>query len=106
VGEVHEKVLCRGKTAKLKGDLYHYSFKDFRDFVEKNLKYARLSASSKKGAGFLDFLLRPPWTFFKLFILKRGFLDGWRGLILASSYAFFTLAKYAFVKERSFERRN
>ena len=104
-GEIHEVVKCFGKIGKLHGDLYHYSFKDFQDFVEKNLRYSRLSAQIlyKKGKKFraLDLILRPLWTFVKFFFLKKGFLDGWRGFTISLSYAFFNLAKYTFLKELS-----
>ncbi len=104
-GEIHEVVKCFGKIGKLHGDLYHYSFKDFQDFVEKNLRYSRLSAQIlyKKGkkSRALDLTFRPVWTFFKFFLLKKGFLDGWRGFTISLSYAFFNLAKYTFLKELS-----
>lgn len=106
-GELHEVVRCFGKVGKLKGDLYHYSFKDFKDFLHKNLKYSRASAEilHRKGRRVKNYeiVLRPLWTFFKLYFLKKGFLDGWRGFAVSLSYAFFNLSKYVFLKELSDE---
>ena len=104
-GELHEIVKCFGKSGKLKGDLYHYSFKDFEDFIRKNLIYAKKSAEIlyKEGrkTSTLDIIIRPTWTFLKFFFIKKGFLDGWRGFTVSLSYAFFNLAKYVFLKELS-----
>ncbi|WP_461829669.1 glycosyltransferase family 2 protein [Aquifex sp.] len=104
-GELHEVVRCFGKIGKLKGDLYHYSFKDFKDFLMKNIRYSEISAKAlhKKGkrASSRDIIIRPVWTFIKFFFLKKGFLDGWRGFTISLSYAFFNLAKYVFLKELS-----
>ena len=104
-GELHEIVKCFGKSGKLKGDLYHYSFKDFEDFIRKNLIYAKKSAEilykEGKKTSTLDIIIRPTWTFLKFFFIKKGFLDGWRGFTVSLSYAFFNLAKYVFLKELS-----
>jgi hypothetical protein len=45
-------------------------------------------------AGFRNLVLRPPFKFVKCYILKRGFLDGWPGFIIAATSAFYVLAKY------------
>ncbi len=104
-GELHEVVRCFGKIGKLKGDLYHYSFKDFKDFIVKNIRYSEISAKAlhKKGKkpSSKDIIIRPIWTFIKFYFLKKGFLDGWRGFTISLSYAFFNLAKYVFLKELS-----
>ena len=47
-----------------------------------------------------DLTLRPVWTLLRMYLLQQGFLDGWRGLILAGLYACYTLAKYAYLWER------
>lgn len=45
-------------------------------------------------ASVLDILLRPPHRFVRGFVLKRGFLLGWRGLILACLDAHSVWLKY------------
>ena len=40
-------------------------------------------------------LLGPPAAFFKQYVLKRGFLDGVRGLVVSAGSAFDVLLKYA-----------
>lgn len=104
-GELHEVVKCYGKAGKVKGDLYHYSFENLKDFVLKNINYSEKSAEILRRKGkkvkTFDIIFRPLWAFFKFFILKRGFLDGWRGFLISFSYAYFTLLKYSFLKEKS-----
>ncbi|AAC07593.1 glycosyltransferase family 2 protein [Aquifex aeolicus] len=102
-GELHEVVKCSGSIGKLKGDLYHYSFKNLDEFFSKNLKYSKISAEILYKNGRIvknyELFTRPVWTFFKFFIMKRGFLDGWRGFLISASYAFFNFTKYAYLKE-------
>ena len=44
-------------------------------------------------------VLRPVYTFFKMYVLKAGFRDGLEGFFLAWSYAYYTLLKYFKLKE-------
>jgi hypothetical protein len=44
-------------------------------------------------------VVRPPWRFFRAYILRRGFLDGWQGYYIARLSAFSTLTKYAMLLE-------
>jgi len=42
-----------------------------------------------------DLLLRPPARFVKEYLLKKGFLDGLPGLVIAVSTMYYVFAKYA-----------
>ena len=101
--EVHEKVSLNGKTGYLKNPLEHHTYKNISDFLKRMNKYSTLSAEelykNHKKVGYLDMLLRPPFTFFKMYILKRGFLDGYLGFLLALLYSFYTFSKYTKLKE-------
>lgn len=96
---VHEAVRVQGRTGTLKGDLLHYTYRDTADFLDRMNRYSTLGARELRRAGrrasWLDLLARPPFTFFRMFVLKRGFLDGGLGFRLAVLYAFYTFAKYA-----------
>ena len=95
---VHEAVRVSGPVGTLRGDLLHYTYRDTADFVERLNRYSSLGAGElrKKGrrVSLLDLLFRPPFTFFRMFILKRGFLDGVLGLKLAGLYSMYTFVKY------------
>ena len=96
---VHEKLEISGKIGYLKNHLLHYTDPDLNHYLSKLNQYTSLSAKElfKKGkkANVFDLLFRPLATFFKMFILRAGFLDGVYGLILAMFSSFHVLTKYA-----------
>lgn len=101
--DVHETLKIKGKTEKLQGYLLHYSYKDLHDHFTKLLKYARLSAKSYQNTGmkfrFSRLFLSPIVAFLKQLIIKKTFLDGFRGLIVAMSAFFYVFLKYLFLWE-------
>jgi (heptosyl)LPS beta-1,4-glucosyltransferase len=46
-------------------------------------------------SGMSDLILRPVFLFLKMYILKRGFLDGKEGFLLAVFSANYVFTKYA-----------
>lgn len=104
--EVHEKVIVEGKKEYLKEPILHFTYQSIEDFVVKMQRYSTLSAielrrknPSKYGI-LVKMIFSPLFTFFKMFILRLGFLDGLRGLILAVFYGFYSFLKYAKALER------
>lgn len=100
---VHEVVHLSGPAGTLRGDLLHYTYRDEADFLERMERYAALGAQEMRKEGKratpLDLLFRPPATFLRMFLLRRGFLDGALGFRLALLYARYTFAKYAKLRE-------
>jgi glycosyltransferase involved in cell wall biosynthesis len=99
-GQVHESVQV-AKTAKLREEILHYTYKDVEDQKRRMETYARLWAEDRKQEGcratLADRLLRPPWRFFRGLLLKGGFLDGWRGVLIAWYCARETAMKYKYL---------
>ena len=97
--QVHADVMCEGSIGRLKSPFLHYSFRTLEQYITKLNRYTTWGAGDVVNAGrrvgLLDLLLRPPVTFLKMFILRAGFLDGFRGLLLCLFSAFYTLSKYA-----------
>jgi hypothetical protein len=62
----------------------HYSGLSARDLRDRGRR-----------AGFWGMLLRPPFRFFQLYILRGGFLDGLPGLQMAMLVAFIGFLKQA-----------
>ena len=87
---VHEKVILNGESAPLQSPMLHYAYDTIEQFITKQNRYSSLGAKHN----FFKALLNPTWTFFKLFILKGGILEGWRGYIIAKLYAQYTFWKY------------
>ena len=95
---VHEKVIVKGRNGYLKNDLLHYTDPDYDHYLEKLNRYTSIDAQQRYLEGTtgssVNLLIRPVAIFFKTYFLKRGFLDGLPGLILAVSSAFHVFAKY------------
>lgn len=95
---VHETVKVHGKVGYLEEPLEHYTYRSISDYLERMDRYSSLAAGELyrggRKAGPLDLLLRPPFTFLRMYLLQGGFLEGWRGLLLAGLYACYTFAKY------------
>lgn len=104
---VHETIEIAGMVDLLREPLEHHTYVSVHDFLQRMARYADLAAGEMhavgKRCGVMDLTLRPVWTFLRMYLLQRGCLDGWRGLLLAGLYACYTLAKYAALWER--ERR-
>ena len=98
--EVHETVIPSGRNIGiLKGLLLHYTHRDYKHGLDKAADYAWLGAlkyhrKGRKSGGLLLALLRATWTFFLIYILRRGFLDGSVGFIVAMTYAQVNFNKY------------
>lgn len=119
--EVHEHVLLDGQVGYLQAEMEHYAFPTIETWVEKHNRYsnweAKILASPdasdaasrarldpqlarkrrlKHLAGRLPF--RPMLRFFYHYIVRRGFLDGYRGYVfcrLMGIYEFLNVTKAA-----------
>jgi len=96
---VHEKLILEGKTGFLMNEILHYTDPDISHYLSKMDKYTTLSAqkllAEGKSTTVFDLLFRPAAIFFKMYLLKSGFLDGWQGFLLASFSSFHVFVKYA-----------
>jgi glycosyltransferase involved in cell wall biosynthesis len=95
----HEKVVLRGRTARLHGPLLHYTYRDTSDHLATINIFTGVAARELvlrgRTASALDLLLRPLWRFVRFYLLRRGFMEGLAGLFVAQSAAFYVFAKYA-----------
>ena len=84
---VHEGLVVNGEVKFISGDLLHYSYDDISELREKATKYAKLGAEVYKGRNTFYLLIKivisPVAKFFKTYILKRGFTDGYLGLMIS-----------------------
>jgi glycosyltransferase involved in cell wall biosynthesis len=95
----HDRVEVAGRVVKLEGALHHYAYRDLDHHLGKVNRYTTTMAHglAERGVEFrwLDLVLRPPARFLRMYVLRRGFLDGGRGLILAAIGGFYVFLKYA-----------
>jgi glycosyltransferase involved in cell wall biosynthesis len=100
--EVHEKVEIQGTVGFLKNPLEHITYRSLDDFLVRMNRYSTLAALQIRKEGrrykFYD-LLRPPFTFLHMYVLRGGFLEGYLGFLLSMLYAFYTLVKYSRLRE-------
>lgn len=96
---VHEKLECDGPITTLRGDLHHFSFPTLSSHVAKINPFADLFVQQQqaKGGRFspVTAVLRPAWRFFRAYVLRLGFLDGFPGLYIAWATAFGAFVRYS-----------
>ncbi|WP_415906401.1 glycosyltransferase family 2 protein [Neptuniibacter sp. QD72_48] len=96
--KVHELVITEGfEVENLAGTVRHYPYQNISQFIVKLDKYSSLFAEDKQGikkSSPLKASLNGIYSFFKTYFLKRGFMDGSAGLIIAFSHMATNFYKY------------
>jgi len=96
---VHEKLEYQGAVGRLKNDILHYTDETLFHYLSKFNRYTSLAAEdlieARKKFSLYDVLVRPPFLFFKMYVLRLGFLDGMHGLILCLLSSAYVFTKYA-----------
>lgn len=97
--EVHANMLVDGPIGTLAHKLDHYTYRTFDEYFEKFRRYTTWSANDQwkrgKRASFGKILFRPLGRFLKMYVLRRGFLDGVPGLIVCCLAAISVFTRYA-----------
>ena len=123
--EVHEHVVVRGRSARLRVEMDHYAFPSVAVFVEKHNRYSNWeaqvatdklmggSAGQISGANvgtrrrlktlFLRMPFRPLLRFLYVYVWQKGFLDGAEGYYFARLHGFYEFL--SMVKTRELERQ-
>ena len=114
--EIHEHVIVNGSTGRLKSVMNHFAFPTIESFVEKHNRYSnweavvsqeeenpmsklqnkQVNARRQLKRLFKSMPFRPTLRFLYVYILQKGFLDGWAGYIFArlhGQYEFLSIAK-------------
>jgi len=96
--KVHEKIIKDGLNIEtLKGEVKHYPYSSITDFIIKLDRYSTIYAQDnvgKKASSPLKAFLNAHFSFFKTYFIKRGFMDGYAGLIIAFSHMATNFYKY------------
>lgn len=98
-GLVHQQIRHQYEERKLKHFITHYAYASWEQYFNKFNLYTKLAAEKnyqkgKRTCFFRDIVLRPCFAFFKMYILKAGWLDGRVGFIMAAYHYFYTMSKY------------
>jgi glycosyltransferase involved in cell wall biosynthesis len=96
--EIHENTHVNGSVGHLSGHLEHFSYRSLTDHHNRMARYADLMARALyargKRCGLGKVLFNPQWRFFRGYVLRLGFLDGWRGLVFHLVEANYVRRKY------------
>jgi hypothetical protein len=107
---VHEKIIINDlQIKKIDGEVKHYPYSTITDFITKANTYSTLFAKNnmgKKKSSPTKAILNGIYSFIKTYFFKRGFLDGYAGLIIAFSHMVTNFYKYIKLYELNQELEN
>jgi glycosyltransferase involved in cell wall biosynthesis len=98
-GIIHESVRFVGPPGRLNGDLLHYTVRSLEEHQAKVEKYSALAAQQMHWEGQRSWrpgmYVAAPWRWVQTMVFHAGFLDGYRGLLIAKMAARSVRLKYA-----------
>lgn len=97
--KVHENIIDTNMYIKelSNGSILHYSYRNISDFIIKTDRYSTLFAQNnvgKKSSSPAKAIANALYTFIKTYFFKKGFLDGYAGLIIAFTHMSVNFYKY------------
>ncbi|MFO7975632.1 MAG: glycosyltransferase family 2 protein [Candidatus Hydrogenedentota bacterium] len=96
---VHSKVVVDGTMSRIDEVMYHDTYRDFDEYFRTFQRFTTWGAEDllEKGkrVSLFDLTLRPLSKFLKMYVIRRGFLDGYHGAVLSMLGAFSVFMKYA-----------
>jgi glycosyltransferase involved in cell wall biosynthesis len=96
---VHEGLEPVADVGRLAAPVEHLPYRDLAEHLEKLNRYAAWGAQDLwdrgRRARLPDLLVRPPFTFFRTYVLQLGILEGWHGVVLCGLAAVSVFMKYA-----------
>lgn len=88
--EVHPKLIVRGKLTDLTNPILHYPYPNLKVYFEKFNRYIRWEVDEMgkhyrnlTTYDFIKSILSSPFNFYRIYISKKAFIDGWRGLFFS-----------------------
>lgn len=92
------EVVAGGEVTRLEEPIEHLSYRSFEHHLRTIDSFTAIAAAAMRAEGrrasWVDVLGRPPAAAFKSLVLKRGFVDGWRGLLIAAMAGYYVGLKY------------
>ncbi len=102
--EVHAHLKVSGRAGRFNGHFLHEGFKDFKTWTLKLDRYVRYETDElikqNKKFRLSRVTVYPVLVFARSYFWQRGFLEGYRGFLLAVLDAFYYYATYARLYER------
>jgi hypothetical protein len=92
----------KGAIGDLESNLLHFTCESLSEHLKTMDRYTTLAAEQLIADGqtvtWGRLIFEPPWTFFRTYFVKLGFLDGVEGLAIANMAALYSFLKYAKVR--------
>lgn len=96
---VHPRVIYEGRCGRLRGDIIHYSYGDFSEFIDSLNGQTTKEAEKWLSTGRKMLLWKALWRafdrFFRGYVAKKGYRDGVVGLMVAVNGGFYQILSYA-----------
>ncbi|HUI10478.1 MAG TPA: glycosyltransferase family 2 protein [Bacteroidota bacterium] len=99
--EIHGGFSTHGRRGRLKGYLYHHTYRTIYAYVEKMNEYTSLHVSNRlrdnpaARVRWYNLVLSPLSHFLRMFFSRRGYRDGFHGFVLALLDATYAMLMYA-----------
>lgn len=100
---VHEKLIIEGKIQKLSGSIYHFTYRNISEHLDRINKFSDLGAQKlyvqRKKCRLYHLVFLPFFRFTKSYFLKAGFLDGFAGFVISALNGYSIFIRYAKLRE-------
>ncbi len=97
--EVHEGYRLLGRAGYLKNPIWQFPFRNLEQLMEKANRYSSLGALKLERRNIRGSMAKAfahgLASFLQIYVLKRGFLDGWAGFVIALGNFEGTFYRYA-----------
>jgi len=106
----HDKVVIKSnKVTTLKVPIIHHTYKSISQYVAKQNMYSSISAKelfiAGKNVSPYIIPMKVLWKFIETYFVKKGFLDGFRGFVVAMGATYAVFWKYVQIWELSDKNR-
>lgn len=101
-GQIHEQLFVDGSVSVCKHPILHYGTRDLTQYFKKFNLYTSLTAKKLFGQGkrvtllnaLVCFMMKPLYYFLLRYIVRKGFLDGFYGFVIALLSSFTVIVNY------------
>ena len=94
----HDRLIVHGTIGRLRGDLLHYSNPTISSYLSKIAYFSDIHLQQQLNRGDRwsapSVIIRSLWRFFRAYVVRAGFLDGYPGFFIAFSTAYSTLFRH------------
>ena len=100
---VHERLVVEGPIGKLRGTIHHFTYRNIHEHLARINTFSDLGAqklyAQMRKARLYHLVLLPFFRFVRAYFWKRGFLDGFPGLVISVLTGYAVFVRYAKLKE-------